>query len=476
MLLSVINKFKLKYLNILILILLIFSPIITVEAYSSIACIDKDSQECLNINSIKSGCISGFNLGISAKADYQFINAFQCTKFKQYLDNIKETALKYSTPKLKLNEFIIAGIISRESNFGALTSDCNGYGDGGRGHGLAQIDSGNFPNKQPYQPQGIAIDSSTKKYGKESFVWSNCKDSIAFIGAHLLGKAEQIEAKGFSNWLNQIEKVGVSTKTKPDGSFEDSRASDLFMSGTIIAYNAGVGGLNNCSINKDLSINEGCSTNKYLTGVLDKSTEFFECLNNRRPAKEEVLAKTTNQNKEKLEACMNKIKSNNDVSNVPSNYDFSNEVKKFISSTSGSRVDSPVEGEQTEGLNGQCVSLVKAYQKSIRAITEAWAANYPRQKFREFNQSGNKAGFRDNDKYRVATITDFDKLEVGDIMISDHDNNPSDDTVSHTGIFISKTQTNWTMYDQNTNTRGKIAGTTTYPKKDFIGAFRYLKK
>jgi hypothetical protein len=450
----------------LITICLGYVCLYSIQAY---ACSNQVSNTCININAIASGCLP--NISIPVGAEYTQIDATQCARFKQYTTSkdLQSSATKYSYGKLQLNEYIIGGLISAESSFGIGTGGCDGYGDNGYGHGLVQVDSRSFTNLPVGGGRGIKVKVTTKKYGIEDFAWDNCKSSIQLAGAILASKSDAID----KTWTNIIKSAGVNISTNDDGSFKDPVATELFRAGVIMAYNAGQGGVLKCSINSNKKVVDTCTTNNnYLDKVLIKANEFFECLNNRKPnAKEVSDVKTNKQDTAQLQECITKISTANTASNVPSNYNFTNELKQFILKTSGKRVDSPVPGEQYPELNGQCVSLVKAYQASIGAATGAWDAIYPVEKWQEF-ANGNTAGFQDNSKYQVVRITDFNKLEVGDIIISDHSSAVS----SHTGVFIRKNETNWTMYDQNVNSRGQIAGESSYPKKDFVGALRYIKK
>lgn len=453
---------------------LIVLPFMGLMSITAIACnIDSFSNECIALKSISKGCVPSLN--IKAEAEYKYITGIQCTKFKTYLPDLKSSATKYSNGKLVLNEYLIGAIISRESNFGELTNGCDGYGDQGFGHGIAQVD-GRFssPLLGRNGGKGIKVSNTTSKYGTEQFVWSSCKDSIQYVGSHLLSKAESIS----SLWTSRIASIGVDTSLNSAGAFNNSEASKIFTQATILAYNAGQGGVNNCKLRQDKSITEGCSTNNYLTGVLKIADELFDCQNNRRPQSNELISNKPNDNQQQFEKCSQSINTANNLTNVASNFNFSTILKEFITETQGKTIPLPPP-ETDRSLDGECVTLVKAFQNKIGVGSSAWAAYYPEDKWNKFSK-GDTSGFKDTSKFKVVQITDYESLEAGDIIIINqkYKFNPELNLwVTHTGLFMNYTpnKTKYTIWDQNSN-KGRIASSNEYNKSSFVGAFRYILK
>jgi hypothetical protein len=451
---------------------LIVVPFMGLYSITALACsYDKTSNNCIQFQSVLNGCIP--NLTIKSEAEYKYISGTQCTKFKQYIPDLKQAAAKYSNGKLILNEYLIGAIISRESNFGELTNGCDGYGDNGFGHGIAQVD-GRFstPLLGRNGGKGIKVSNNTSKYGNEQFVWSSCKDAIAYIGSHLLSKAESIT----STWIPRIASIGVNTSLNDKGEFNNSDASKIFTQATILAYNAGQGGVNNCKLRQDKSLTEGCSTNNYLTGVLKIADDLFECLNNRKPQTNELINNKPSDNQQQFEKCAQNINSLNNLTNVASNFNFSTVLKEFISETQGKMVPLPPP-ETDRSLDGECVTLVKAFQNKIGVGSSAWAAYYPEDKWKKFG-NGDTSGFKDTSKFKVVQVTTYESLEAGDIMIINqkYKFNPELNMwVTHTGLFMnySKDKSKYTIWDQNSN-KGRIAASNEYSKSSFVGAFRYI--
>jgi Peptidase family M23 len=188
-----------------------------------------------------------------AQENQSIITKSECIMIKQYKDIIIKTAQKYSTDKLKITPEIIAGLMSRETRVGILVGGCKGYGDNGNGHGLGQADPRGVNLPGPNSEVGTSFNQYTKKYGNETFVWSDCKDGINFIGAHLLSKSEQI----------QTDYPNVK--------------SNLLLKLTLNAYNAGVAGLaRGC-----LDGSDSCTTGgNYASDVINRANETKGCLDN----------------------------------------------------------------------------------------------------------------------------------------------------------------------------------------------------
>ena len=153
-----------------VIFLSVFITIFT--TVTSYGCQNNQSNICKQWNTISKGCIP--NLAIQSKAEYQYIDAQQCTQFKKYSKTLEQAATKYSIGKLKLNQYILGGILSRESHIGGLIGGCDGYGDSGFGHGIAQID-GRYskPRLGNSGAKGIKVELTTTKYGTEKFGWSS---------------------------------------------------------------------------------------------------------------------------------------------------------------------------------------------------------------------------------------------------------------------------------------------------------------
>jgi hypothetical protein len=188
-----------------------------------------------------------------AEENQSIITKAECIMIKQYKDIIIKTAQKYSNDKLKITPEIIAGVMSRETRVGILIGGCKGYGDGGWGHGLSQADPRGVNLPRPNSDVGTSFTQYTKKYGNETFVWSDCKDGINFIGAHLLSKSEQIQ-----NNYPQVK-------------------SNLLLRMTLNAYNAGVAGLaRGC-----LDGGDSCTTGgNYASDVINRANQTKGCLGN----------------------------------------------------------------------------------------------------------------------------------------------------------------------------------------------------
>ncbi len=447
-------------------ILLVLSSTLLIQGYSSIECSrDNLSKECLTIEALSKGCLP--NLSITSQAEYTNINAQSCTQFKKYLGELESTSKKYSTPTLKLSPYHIAGIIQRETRWGQIGvgSGCDITGDGGFGKGIAQMDTRFNPGIE----SGTTV-KATKKYGNEEFSWKSCQDNVKYVGAHLLNTEDNYKSK----FVNILSDAGLNVKSNDNG-FEDSKTSNAYLQLMIDSYNAGPGGIvdrtdRSCTANRDGVVNDSCTTGKdYGAAVMKNSIEFYECLNNRRPTGDELLQSNTSSDKSrKLQECMTKIRSTiNGSVNVPSNYNFSNEVRRYISVTT-KLVGSPVKNE--EEYFGQCVTLVKDYQKSIGVPYAAWAAEGPAEKWDNYKK-GDKTGLEDNDKYKTVAITDFNLLETGDIMIV-----KSSLSYGHTGILISKTESNFKLFDQWVLPSDHLPMARDYDKSKFTGAIRYIKK
>ncbi len=454
----------------------IFIVVITTITFNNVkshACENNAySKECLTLNAISSGCIPNFQ--ISASAEYKVINAQSCTKFKDYLADLDKSASKYSTPTLKLNKYLLAGIIQKESTWGqgGNAKGCSIIGDNGNGYGIAQMDK----SFNPGMIQSGLGKKTTIQFGEESFRWDSCKESILYMGAYF----RSIEDTGKKILVNKIAAAGINTKEDSNG-FVDPKASKAYLQMILISYNAGLGGVTSkCTLKSDGYIDEGACNlynpsgkYNYSTKVYEFMDDFFDCENNRRPVLGELEeANTQSGSSKKLEECMKKIRSTINASvNVPGNFNFSNLLRKYMSENT-THVSAPNGSDY-----GQCVSLVKHYQQFIGAKSDpVWFGPNkttdigPVQKWEAYQQ-GDKTGLDSNDKYEAMVVSDFNSLEVGDIILMN-----GSTRYGHTGIFINKTSDSFDLFDQWVIGGNKPPGKSTYNKSLFISAIRYIKK
>lgn len=453
-------------------LLIIVIPLSVTTVANGFFCNDESSSQCQIYKSISTGCFP--TLGISAKAEYKSINANSCTMFKKYESDLDATASKYNTQTMKLNKYIMAGLIDRETRWGAAagylgTSGCDIIGDNGYGYGLAQMDKRAHPELGTNPQPNAKANLSTKKFGQEQFSWTSCKDSIQFIGAKLLATEDSFLEK----YKAKLKESGINNKVGENG-FEDSKASNGYLQYLILSYNGGAtGALNNCSINKEGYVNESCTTGgNYSTDILTRAKEFFQCLNNREAKDNEVVTATPiSATALKGRECMDKIQRANGVFAV-SNSDLAVEVKKFVANTSSiTPAPSPVPGEQQ--FDGQCVSLVKQYVVFLGSDGKTvgpWAADGPVLKAAQFKSNSPDAykGFPVTSNYKPIPIYDYNQIESGDIILQ----TSTIAAVGHTGILLSKDGDNYKMYNQNPG----APKTNTYNKSVFLMAIRYVKK
>jgi hypothetical protein len=451
------------------ILLVVILPLVSIVSITTVACSrDEASNHCVTLQSISNGCIPKLN--ITAKAEYKFINSNSCSQFKTYLTDLQNTASKYSTPTLKLNEYIIAGIIDRETRWGSVASysgsGCDIRGDYGRGFGIAQMDWGAFPELRANPRQDTKVKLPTKKHGNEEFNWSSCKESIQFVGAYLLNRDESNK-----NTLKiQLTNAGLDA-TEGDNGFKNLITQKAYLQLLLNSYNAGIGNIAQCKVNSSGFVSDACTTGQnYGSDVLNRAQEFYICLNNRKATDIELLQSYNRPDPlMKLEECWQEMNSpfNSNI-DIPSNFIYSKDLKNYTIKTN-QLLPSPIPSEFV--LYGESISLIKDYQKSIGANYEAWGAQGPAQKWPRF-MLGDKTGFRDNDKYTTSAITNYDLLEPGDIIfMGEVASNPA----GHTGIFVSKTNDKFTMFDQWVAAK-RTPDARLYSKSRFIGAIRYIKK
>jgi hypothetical protein len=480
----------------LIIILTFYSLCFLVFSYSLSNCISDRNNTA--ICKISQGCLSN-PFEISAKAEYKLIDGQQCTQFKKYLPELQKSALKYSSPKLELNEYIIAGIISRESKFGSLTNGCDGYGDDGNGHGIAQIDGRHSnPRLPPNGGQGTKVKYTTTKYGQEEFSWSSCIDSIYYIGAYLMNSASSVDALV----TDQLRKANLNTELDSNGSFKDPKSKNAYLRQTLNSYNSGpslITPIGNCTIQNNGSVNDSCTSQKdYSEKVLAKALEFIECLGNKADKKIVDSLTSTDNSNQKLLQCLNNnssqkslaiagkniqlkpdSNSNEDINTlitqnkIPYNIDYTDNVNLFFSINVGQTLPVPPPEINTPGLNGQCVSLVKQWQVFIGGVSSAWGANYPLEAFNDGYMKGNKLMAQDNNKFTTFGFRTVNALRAGDLVMLDPSSSPS----SHTGIATGVIDNNqFEILDQNWDGNHGPSRKSKYSNSTFVGAIRYIKK
>jgi LAS superfamily LD-carboxypeptidase LdcB len=120
------------------------------------------------------------------------ISASQCLKLREYKPYIDKASADYGVPGP-----IIGAIMSRESDVGEgnVPIGCAGYGDGGAGHGLGQIDptsgawgSAGRKNMPPGTP------TTVKDINGQPFIWDNCESGIRYVAFHIK-ELEKLYAK-----------------------------------------------------------------------------------------------------------------------------------------------------------------------------------------------------------------------------------------------------------------------------------------
>jgi hypothetical protein len=498
---SSINNYKPqnRFVNCMLILIAFFvffyTMIFCVYSYSISNCIvDSNSKMCR----ISQGCITN-PFAIDASAEYTFIDGNQCSQFKRYTEPLKNTATKYSNPKLLLNEYIIGGLISRESFFGSLTQGCDGYGDGGNGHGIAQIDGRySTPRLAPNGSQGTKVKYSTNKYGEEEFRWDSCIESINYVGAYLLRSQESLD----NIIMTQLSNANLSTELDTEGSLKDSKSKNAYLRQILNSYNAGPGlssPSGNCVILNDGSVNDSCtSSQNYSSNVLNRALDFMTCIDNIRDKKIEDLLKPTDNKNAKLQKC---LKKNNDInglskgaSNIeltsefgsfdnikglinskklPYNIDFGNSINEFYSISNGKSIPAPPPETENSILFGECVSLVKQWQVFIGGERGYWSLGYPVETFKGLYLQGNKEMAKDNAKYITYGFNSVNAIRAGDIIILDPSTSPS----SHTGIATGVVDNNqFEIIDQNWDGNKGPTRKSKYNNNTFIGAIRYIKK
>jgi hypothetical protein len=147
--------------------------------------------------------------------------------------------------------------------------------------------------------------------------------------------------------------------------------------------------------------------------------------------------------------------------NVPSG-NLASQFQDFVSRTRG------ISQHDGNGWSpGQCVSLVKQWQRYLGAQSGYWPGNYPAPSYYAY-LNGNRSMAPDVPSFRIAIVTDVNSLSPGDILITTG-------YPSHTGIATGRNSGGtFDMYDQN-SPFGSAPRFNTYPNRMFIGALRYIK-
>jgi hypothetical protein len=476
-------------------ILLFYTLLSSTFAFAMSNCIiDSNSKLC----KITQGCLTN-PFEVNASAEYTYIDGQQCSQFKNYLEHLKSAASKYSNPKLPLNEYIIGALISRESFFGSLTQGCDGYGDGGNGHGIAQIDGRySTPKLTANGSNGTKVKYSTNKFGEEEFRWDSCIDSIDYVGAYLLRSQEVLD----STIINQLSNANLNTELDSSGALKDTKSKNAYLRQIINSYNAGPGlssPSGKCIILNDGSVNDSCTTSQdYSANVLNRALDFMTCIDNRRDKNIEDLLKPSDNKNAKLQKCLKKNNNIQGLSNgatniqltsdfgslgnindlinqnkLPYNIDFSNTFTEFYTITNGKALPAPPPESDNSILFGECVSLVKQWQVYIGGERGYWSLGYPVETFKELYLLGNKEMARDNDKYITYGLGNVASIRAGDIIILDPSSSPS----SHTGIATGAIDNNqFEILDQNWDGNHGPTRKSKYNNGTFVGAIRYIKK
>jgi hypothetical protein len=178
-----------------------------------------------------------------------------------------------------LSPAIIGGLINEESRFGyALTPEtCAGradyrkgkYGWGYNGHGLAQADpsSGDGPLTVNW-PLGSTV-NVTYRGTSYNYKWNDCRDSIFYAVGHLIVTAEDAEPYV----INKLKKARLNTNRKSNGVFVDPKVQVAYVQLILDANNAGRGGMvENCSVDSNAIVNEGCTANKHYGARIMKAS------------------------------------------------------------------------------------------------------------------------------------------------------------------------------------------------------------
>ncbi len=147
--------------------------------------------------------------------------------------------------------------------------------------------------------------------------------------------------------------------------------------------------------------------------------------------------------------------------NVPSG-NLSSQFQDFVNRTRG------VNQHDGNGWNpGQCVSLIKQWQRYLGASSGYWPGNYPAPAYYAY-LSGNRSMAPDVPSFRIVIVTDVNALSAGDIIVTTG-------YPSHTGIATGRNSGGtFDIYDQN-SPFGSAPRFNTYTNRMFIGALRYIK-
>jgi murein DD-endopeptidase MepM/ murein hydrolase activator NlpD len=236
-------------------------------------------------------------LTVQTYAQYKIIDNAQCVELKKYKPFMEAAANRYANPTMPLSSQIIGAMMSRETNVGILTrpQGCAGYADGGRGHGLGQADPSSDDGLTGLNsPVGLKL---TKNYRKaeniarlgtktETFIWSDCKDGVMYIGAHLLTKQEAADG----TIRGKLTGAGLPLDTDEKGAFKDKRTKKAYFQLLLDSYNAGEGGIQraSCSVDSNGTVRDWCTSpsersdprgkGDYGVDVLNTAVEVAKCI------------------------------------------------------------------------------------------------------------------------------------------------------------------------------------------------------
>lgn len=227
----------------------------------------------------------------AAKAQFKIIGNDQCVELKKYSKFLESAASKYANNLLPISPQILGAILSRESHVGLLIGGCAGYGDYGNGHGLGQADpSGVSGLTGRNSAVGLKIQADlssynalatdgpkiNKKYGPDTFIWSECQDGINFMANHLVGK----QLSAHNGIIAKMKRANMNVDADDKG-FKDFKAKKAYLQFVINAYNAGQGGImrESCSIDTNGVVYDGCTTGRdYGTDVYARAIEVAKCI------------------------------------------------------------------------------------------------------------------------------------------------------------------------------------------------------
>ncbi|MGL4757703.1 MAG: M23 family metallopeptidase [Patescibacteria group bacterium] len=234
-----------------------------------------------------------FGFDSKAASSFHSLGKDECIELQRYKPYIEEASKRYSNNLLPISPQLIGGILSRESHVGLLIGGCKGYGDYGNGHGLGQADptSGDgltgrnsatglklTKKTKDIQRTVTAEPKINKQYENDSFIWSECKDGILYLAAHLVEK--QFYSHNFV--VGALKGAGFNMGVDGSGAFSDIKTKKAYVQMVVNSYNAGQGGIQRASCAPDGSTKtarDGCTANgDYGTNVFRLASEAGKCM------------------------------------------------------------------------------------------------------------------------------------------------------------------------------------------------------